>query len=403
MFPRRRHRPRLCFPAWFAAALASVTPALGGRLEKITGFGPNPTSLEMNLYTPDQAPAHPPLLVGLHWCHGTASQFHANTGFARLADQFGFAVLYPNANSADSCWDVHSAGTLSHDGGGDALGIASMVRWTIHNRGIDSTRVFMTGISSGAMMTNVLAGSYPELFQAGAAFAGVPFSCFSGSATWNSSCATGKISKSGPAWGDAVRAAHPTYAGKRPRMQLWHGTDDQILSFTNFGEEIKQWTNVLGVAPDPTSTAKDSPRSGWIRTRYTAPDGSPLVEAIQETAQPHNLQILPDQAIAFFGLDQTSPIRPGGGIGPAGAHLSILGDPSSESVSFSLETTPGHVSLVVTLPDGSEASRRLDLDLETGSASGNLPLSNPQKHGWVGLVVATRDGRVVAKATVARP
>ena len=45
------------------------------------------------------------------------------------------------------------------------------------------------------MMTNVMLGWYPDVFKAGAAFAGVPFACFSGSNSWNSDCAAGKIVK----------------------------------------------------------------------------------------------------------------------------------------------------------------------------------------------------------------
>lgn len=48
-----------------------------------------------------------------------------------------------------------------HDGGGDSLGIVSAVRWTIANFDADTSRIFATGISSGAMMTNVLIGAYP--------------------------------------------------------------------------------------------------------------------------------------------------------------------------------------------------------------------------------------------------
>ncbi len=71
--------------------------------------------------------------------------------------------------------------TLTHDGGGDSQGIASMIKYAIANYGVDKDHVFLAGLSSGAMMTNVMAGSYPDLFQACAIYAGVPFSCFGGS------------------------------------------------------------------------------------------------------------------------------------------------------------------------------------------------------------------------------
>jgi hypothetical protein len=34
------------------------------------------------------------------------------------------------------------------------------------------------------------------------------------------------------------------YTGRYPRMQLWHGTTDTTLAYPNFGEEMKQWTNL---------------------------------------------------------------------------------------------------------------------------------------------------------------
>jgi hypothetical protein len=75
-----------------------------------------------------------------------------------------------------------------------------MVRYAIKNYGVSSDLVFMTGTSSGAMMTNVLAGAYPDLFKGGAAFAGVPYGCFAGSGMWNSQCATGTLSKTAQQW-----------------------------------------------------------------------------------------------------------------------------------------------------------------------------------------------------------
>lgn len=283
--------------------MMGLSSSWSASLRQVVGFGNNPSGIKMHLYVPDKVAAHPPILVGLHWCHGSGPAFHSGTGFASLADKYGFIAIYPSANSGDSCWDVHSTAALTHNGGSDPSGIVSMVRYVVKTYGADSNRVFSTGHSSGGMMTNVLLGSYPDVFKAGASFAGVPFSCFAGSGSWNGDCAGGKVSRSGVAWGDAVRAAYPGYAGSRPRVQLWHGTQDAILDFRNFGEAIKQWTNVLGASATPSTTENNALQSGWIRTRYRNSEGGVLVEAIQETGQPHNLRIMADQAVAFLGLD----------------------------------------------------------------------------------------------------
>src|SRR6185312_3348142 len=98
-----------------------------------------------------------------------------------LADQYGFIVIFPSVTQAsDGCFDVSTTATLTHNGGSDSLGIISMVNYVKSHYSIDNNRVFATGVSSGAMMTEVLIGAYPDVFRAGSAWAGVPFSCFAG-------------------------------------------------------------------------------------------------------------------------------------------------------------------------------------------------------------------------------
>ncbi|WP_282692432.1 PHB depolymerase family esterase [Streptomyces sp. CC208A] len=295
---------------------ASATTASAASLTEVTDFGSNPGNLRMYVYVPDNAPARPAVVVAVHYCTGTAPTFYSHTEFARLADQHGFIVVYPDANVSGQCFDVSSPQALRHDGGSDPTSIASMVRYTVQNMNADAGRVYVTGASSGAMTTNVLLGAYPDLFKAGAAFAGVPFGCFATTdgSGWNSACATGRITKTPQEWGDLVRNAYPGYTGARPRMQLWHGTEDDALYYANFGEEIKQWTNVLGVSRTPVFT--DSPQSGWTRTRYGSATAQAPVEAISVQGVGH---VLPSsgmaaRAIAFFGLDgsggtTTGPVR----------------------------------------------------------------------------------------------
>ncbi|ADJ45517.1 esterase/lipase [Amycolatopsis mediterranei S699] len=283
------------------AALLAPGTARAASLQQVKDFGYNPSGIKMFVYVPARVAARPAVVVGVHWCHGTAQDFYAGTQYASLADRYGFIVIYPSAVSSDGCWDVHSPAVLRHDGGGDAQGIVSMVKYVQQRYHGDPARTFVTGHSSGGMMTNVLLGSYPDVFRAGASFAGVPFGCFAGPASWNTDCAEGRIDKTAQQWGDLVRSAYPGYRGPRPRVQLWHGTEDDVLRFANFGEAIDQWTNVLGVSATPTSTEYNTPRSTWTRTRY----GS-RVEAIREQGQPHNLQILADEVIRFFGIGQSA-------------------------------------------------------------------------------------------------
>ena len=112
-------------------------------------------------------------------------------------------------------------------------------------------------------------------------------------------------------WGDLARNAFPGYTGARPRMQLCHGTTDTTLRYPNFGEEIKQWTNVLGLSQTPSST--DTPQSGWTRTRYGGTGVSAPVEGISVANVGHSLPLAGQarMAIQFFGLDTSVPAAAG--------------------------------------------------------------------------------------------
>lgn len=56
------------------ALAVTLSTAPGGAsastVQRITGFGSNPTGIGMYLYTPSNVVSHPPLLVGVHACHG---------------------------------------------------------------------------------------------------------------------------------------------------------------------------------------------------------------------------------------------------------------------------------------------------------------------------------------------
>jgi acetylxylan esterase len=288
------------------ATWAAPRAARAASLNEVTSFGNNPSGLRMFLYVPDTVKPHPAVLVAVHFCTGSGPVFFSSTEFAQLANQFGFIVIYPSATRSGSCFDVSTPGSLNHNSTSDPAGIVSMVRFVIQNFGADASRVFVTGASSGGMMTNVLLGDYPDVFKAGAAFMGVPFGCFATTdgSLWNTTCANGQSIKTAPQWGDLARGAFTGFTGPRPRMQLWHGTADTTLFFPNFGEEIKQWTNVLGVSQTPAVT--DQPQAGWTRTRYGGTAVGAPVEAISVQGAGHVLPLagMAAMAIQFFGLDK---------------------------------------------------------------------------------------------------
>ncbi|MEV0944966.1 extracellular catalytic domain type 1 short-chain-length polyhydroxyalkanoate depolymerase [Micromonospora wenchangensis] len=308
-------KPRLALlAAALATALATVTavvtapnPASAATLTQVTNFGTNPTNLQMHLYVPDRVAARPALLLALHYCTGSGPALHTGYGLSSLADRYGYIVIYPSVTRSSKCWDVSSPQALRRDGGSDPVGLKSMIDYVRNRYPVDANRIGVAGFSSGAMMTNVMAGVYPDVFNAGVSSSGVPFGCFAttNGSEWNSECSGGRIVKTPQQWGDLVRNAYPGYTGKRPRMQIWHGTTDTTLSYVNFGEQVKQWTNVLGVSQTPTST--DYPQTSATRTRYGGTGGTPPVEAISFQGYGHSIPFDAAQAVRFLGFDSASP------------------------------------------------------------------------------------------------
>ncbi|GLH99012.1 extracellular catalytic domain type 1 short-chain-length polyhydroxyalkanoate depolymerase [Phytohabitans aurantiacus] len=290
-----------------AAALTFAAPASAATLTEVTAFGANPSNLRMFLYVPDNVAPRPAIVVGVHWCGGNGQAFYSGTQYAQLADRYGFIVIYPSVTRSSACFDVYTEQALRRGGGSDPVGIASMVSYVQQRYNADPNRIFATGVSSGAMMTNVLLALYPDVFDAGSAFAGVPYTCFAttGGSEWNGECSSGQIIKTAQEWGTLVRNANPGYTGPWPRMQTSHGTEDTGLHYRNFAEQIKQWTNVHGLSQTPTYT--DTPQSGYTRTRYGGSGGMAPVEAISMAGVGHNLPVDATQAIRFFGLDTSTP------------------------------------------------------------------------------------------------
>ncbi|KAA8618354.1 LpqC Poly 3-hydroxybutyrate depolymerase [Pyrenophora tritici-repentis] len=125
----------------------AVTP---GTLSTVTDFTA-PTKATFQIYVPKKLAASPGVIAAVHYCGGTGQAYYTGSPYKTLAEQYGFIVIYPTA--PQSCWDVSSKKSLTHEGGGDSNSIANMVKWTIKNYKADTSKIFVTGSSSGAMMT----------------------------------------------------------------------------------------------------------------------------------------------------------------------------------------------------------------------------------------------------------
>lgn len=285
-----------------SAALAFCSSLVSaGTYSQVTNFGSNPTNTLVYQYVPTKLAAKPPIIVAIHYCTGTAQAYYTGTPYAQLADQYGFIVLYPQSPYSGTCWDVSSKSALTHNGGGDSNSIANAVTWAISKYSADATRVFVTGSSSGAMMTNVMAATYPELFAAGIVYSGVPAGCFVSSSNqvdaWNSTCAQGQTVDTPTQWANVVKAMYPGYTGNRPKMQIYHGDIDTTLYPENWNETIKEWTGVFGYSATAQTTAANTPLSGY--TTYTY--GSKLTGVYAHNVG-HTVPVNGAQDMKFFGI-----------------------------------------------------------------------------------------------------
>ena len=149
---------------------------------------------------------------------------------------------------------------------------------------------------------NVMAATYPDVFAAGIAYSGVPAGCFmsqsSGVAAWNNTCANGQSTATPQKWAQVVFDMYPGYNGKRPKMQIYHGSADTTLRPQNYQETMKQWAGVFGYNYDkPASTKSNDPQSGYTRTIY-----GERAEGIYAQGVGHSVNIRGADDMKFFGF-----------------------------------------------------------------------------------------------------
>jgi polyhydroxybutyrate depolymerase len=106
-----------------------------------------------------------PLVLALHGMGSTGVQTERLTGFTELADKHGFAVAYPDG--LNRIWRYGERG-----GGGDFGFLLGLVDRLAEAGIVAGTRVYATGISNGAYMSNALAGLHADRFAAIAPVAG---------------------------------------------------------------------------------------------------------------------------------------------------------------------------------------------------------------------------------------
>lgn len=293
--------------AWLVASVLLLpgrgVEAAPGLLTPVTGFGSNPGNLLMYEWIPPDLPLDAPVVVVLHGCFVGAAVYDDETGWTMLAERWKVALVFPEQSSLNEptrCFGFWKPEDNTR-GSGEAESIAQMVDWMHANRGTDPERVFIMGHSGGGLFTAVMLATYPDVFEAGAIVAGGPYGCGDEGAlvvgpdgvVRGGECVDGSVDETPQEWGDRARSGFPGYAGPKPRVSIWHGTADTMVSPGNRTELVEQWTDYHDIDPIPETT--DTVR-GYPHDVFEDAAGVALVESYELTGHGHGWPYAPGAA-----------------------------------------------------------------------------------------------------------
>lgn len=262
----------------------------GGTLSDLGPFGANPGELDARAHIPTGLPPRSPLVVVLHGCTQTASAYDHGSGWSRLADDYGFAVLFPQqtrSNNANACFNWFMPGDIERDRG-EAASIRQMIESVATRYDIDRNRIFITGLSAGGAMANVMLATYPEVFAGGAIIAGLPY----GTASTVPKAFDRMRGHGVPdvkTLQSLLRDAS-SHTGPWPTISVWQGTRDATVVPSNAVSVVDQWRGVHDV---PQKAALVETVDGHIRQVWASPDGADVIEHFSIKAMGHGTPIDP--------------------------------------------------------------------------------------------------------------
>lgn len=250
-------------------------------------------------HVPEGLDAGAPLVVVLHGCGQTAAAFASDAGWLTLADRLGFAVLAPqqtSANNPNRCFNWFSPGDVRR-GEGEAASIAAMIAFLVRSESLDPNRVFVTGLSAGGAMTMVMLASYPDLFAAGAVIAGLPYGVANG--VMQAMTAMQQGDHRSPA--ELARLIPPNLE-RYPRLTVWHGGADHVVSPENAEAIVKQWAAAQGLPSRADETVVEDGRTKSVWRAKTG--GEPAIELNLMRGLGHGV---PLSALGNDGLGKAAP------------------------------------------------------------------------------------------------
>jgi polyhydroxybutyrate depolymerase len=122
------------------------------------------------------ATSSPPLVVALHGGGTNGKTMERFSGLSEASERYGFVVVYPNGSGRLKrflTWNAGSCCSYAEKHNIDDVDfLRQLIQYMIKQYHTDPCRVYVTGISNGAMMTYRLAAEIPDLIAAIAPVAG---------------------------------------------------------------------------------------------------------------------------------------------------------------------------------------------------------------------------------------
>jgi poly(hydroxyalkanoate) depolymerase family esterase len=252
-----------------ALSMAAITMmgsgAAGGRTVSDT-FTSDAGSRRYDVYLPDayDGTAALPVIVMLHGCTQDAADIARGTRLNTAADDRRVLIVYPEQPATAhprTCWTWYDEAHQSRDRGEPSL-IAGITRAVMSKYRVDSSRVYIAGISAGGAMAAIVAAEYPELYAAIGVHSGVPVG-----AARSVTEALGVMQR-GPADADAL----PAMSVKATAF-IAHGADDAIVSPRNGELLARQWAAALGATVESKGQGPDG-----VEVHRFSRDGTVAVE-----------------------------------------------------------------------------------------------------------------------------